>query len=466
MRSPHAHARITAIDAREALALPGVHAVLTYRDAPQQTFSTARHENVSDDPLDTRVLDDTMRFIGQRVAAVVADSEALAEKACRLVRVSYEVLPAVFDPLDALKPDAPVLHRYDGHFHNSTHEEHPRRPNVVGELHGEVGSLKAELAVADITYEATFETQRMQHVALETHAAIGWLDQSQRLCMRSSTQTPFLTRRMLSDLFELPLDKVHCETGRVGGGFGGKQEMLVEDIVALAVLHCRAPVQLELTREEQFTATTTRHPMRINVKLGATREGILTAIGLDVISNTGAYGNHGPGVLFHGCTESVANYRCANKRLDGVAVVTNTVPAGAFRGYGISQTGFAMESAMEELARRLDLDPIEFRRRNVVQPGEPMISFEEMPSDLEYESYGVGECLDLVQRALLMTRRSDRRAGPSDAAWHSPRRTPFPPADSSATPALHLRRGMSMVVLCVCLRGLLRFPTHAAKGAS
>ncbi|MEA2832571.1 MAG: putative selenate reductase molybdopterin-binding subunit [Methylobacteriaceae bacterium] len=400
LRSPHAHARIVAVDGSEALALPGVRAVLTHLDAPQQQFSTARHENLTDDPFDTRVLDDTMRFIGQRVAAIVADTEALAEKACNLVHVAYELLPAVLDPEDALKPDAPVLQQYDGYFHNHTGEDYPRRPNVVAELHGEFGSLEAGLATADVTYEGIFETQRTQHVALETHAAIGWLDGAGRLCIRSSTQTPFLTRRILSDLFELPFDKVRCETGRVGGGFGGKQEMLVEDLVGLAVLRCRAPVQLELTREEQFTATTTRHPMRIKVKLGATRDGTLTAIGMDVLSNTGAYGNHGPGVLFHGCGESVGNYRCLNKRVDGVAVVTNTVPAGAFRGYGISQTGFAMESAIEELARRLDLDPIEFRRRNVVRDGEPLISFEDMPPDLEHGSYGVDQCLDMVEHAM------------------------------------------------------------------
>jgi CO/xanthine dehydrogenase Mo-binding subunit len=397
LRSPHAHARITAIDGRAALALPGVRAVLTHLDAPQQKFSTARHENLTDDPFDTRVLDDTVRFIGQRVAAIVAETEALAEKACGLVEVTYEVLPAVLDPVDALKPDAPVLQEYEGYFHNHTGEDHPRRSNVVAELHGEFGSLEAGLAAADVTYEGSFVTQRTQHVALETHAAIGWLDEAGRLCIRSSTQTPFLTRRILSDLFELPFDKVHCEAGRVGGGFGGKQEMLVEDLVALAVIRCQAPVQLELTREEQFAATTTRHPMRINVKLGATRDGILTAIGLDVLSNTG---NHGPGVLFHGCGESVGNYRCPNKRVDGVAVVTNTVPAGAFRGYGISQTGFAMESAIEELARRLDLDPIEFRRRNVVKDGEPLISFEDMPPDLEHGSYGVDQCLHLVDQAM------------------------------------------------------------------
>ena len=157
-------------------------------------------------------------------------------------------------------------------------------------------------------------------MALETHAAIGWLDDGGRLCLRATTQTPFLTRRALCALFDLPPGQVHIEAGRMGGGFGGKQEMLVEDIVALAVLRCRAPVQLELTREEQFSASTTRHPMRIKVTLGATCDGVLTAIGMEVLSNTGAYGNHGRGVLFHACGESVAVYRCPNKRVDGYAV--------------------------------------------------------------------------------------------------------------------------------------------------
>jgi putative selenate reductase molybdopterin-binding subunit len=377
LRSPHAHARILAIDATAALALPGVRAVLTHDDAPQHRFSTARHEHDDADPADTRVLDDTVRFIGQRVAAVVAETEAAAEEGCNLLRVSYEVLPAVFDPAEARAAPA----------------------NLVAELHGGIGDLAAGLAAADVTYEASFETQRTQHVALETHAAIGWLDDAGRLRLRSSTQTPFLTRRALCALFDLPPDRVRVEAGRVGGGFGGKQEMLVEDIVALAVLRVGAPVRLELTREEQFCATTTRHPMQIKVRLGATRDGVLTAIGIEVLSNTGAYANHAKGVLSHACGEAVAVYRCPNKWVDGHVVTTNTVPAGAFRGYGLPQTGFAIESAMDELARRLELDPIALRRINIVRPGDPMITFEMTP-DVEFGSYGLDQCLTLVERAL------------------------------------------------------------------
>ena len=189
--------------------------------------------------------------------------------------------------------------------------------------------------------------------------------------MRSSTQTPFLTRRALCTLFDLDPAAVRVYCDRVGGGFGGKQEMLVEDIVALATLRTGRPVKLEFTREEQFIGATTRHPMKIRVKAGVRRDGTLTALAMHIVSNTGAYGNHGAGVLHHACGESIGVYRCPNKKVDGYAVYTNTVPSGAFRGYGLSQANFAVESAMDELARGIGMDPFALRRRNIVRPGDP-----------------------------------------------------------------------------------------------
>jgi CO/xanthine dehydrogenase Mo-binding subunit len=203
---------------------------------------------------------------------------------------------------------------------------------------------------------------------------------------------------------------------RVGGGFGGKQEMLTEDVVALAVLRLGRPVQLEFTREEQFTAATTRHPMRITVQAGARADGTLTALAIQTVANTGAYGNHAGGVLMHSCGESVSLYRCPNKKIDGWSVYTNTVPAGAFRGYGLSQSAFAVESALDELARKLDIDPAEFRRRNVIRPGDPLISISDEPDDVQIASYGLDECLDLVQAALASGRGEPAPAGPG---WQS-----------------------------------------------
>jgi putative selenate reductase molybdopterin-binding subunit len=410
LRSPHAYARIKSIGKDDALAVSGVRAVLTFEDAPEKLYSTARHEDESGDPDDTAMLDRVVRFVGQRVAAVVAESEAAAEAGCRKVSVDYELLPAVFDPEEAMRPGAPIIHDKGPESRISN----PQR-NIASEVHGHVGSVEEGFAQADVVYEGTYITQRVQHAHLETHCAIGWLDKEERLNIRTSSQTPFLTRRALAALFDLDPAKVRVFCERMGGGFGAKQEMLVEDIVALAVLKTGQPVKLEFTREEQFIGSTTRHPMRVRMKAGAKRDGRLTAMEMHVISNTGAYGNHGPGVLFHACGESFGVYRCDNKKIDAFAVYTNTVPAGAFRGYGLPQTNFAVESAMDELARRIGMDPIEFRARNVVQPGDPMISTgSDEGHDVEYGSYGLDQCLTLVKDAI------DRGGGlpaPASADW-------------------------------------------------
>lgn len=399
LRSPHAHARIVAIDTAAARAVPGVVAVLTHADAPPRRFSTARHEDPRDDAADTRVLDPILRFVGQRVAAVVAETEAAAEAGCRALTVTYEVRPALLDPDLALLPEAPRVHDpRDGPGEGAPPRD--RHPNLAAEVHGAVGDVEAGFAAADFVYDETFQSQRLQHAAMETHASIGWRADDGRLTIRTSSQVPFLTRDALCDLFGLERDAVRVVCGRVGGGFGGKQEMLTEDLVALAVLRTGRPVRWELTRREQFAATTTRHPMRVAVKVGAKRDGTLTAISLDVLSDTGAYGNHAGGVIHHGCNEVLAAYVCPNKRVDGRAVYTHTVPAGAFRGYGLSQTIFALESALDEVARGLGLDPFALRRRNAVKPGDAMVSNSLEPHDVVFGSYGLDQCLTLVEAAL------------------------------------------------------------------
>ena len=396
LRSPHPHARVVAIDRATALAVPGVVAVLAHEDAPDVLFSTGRHEIESDDPFDTRVLDTVMRFQGQRVALVVAESEAAAEAGCRALGVDYQILPAVFDPEAAMSSGAPLLHAdKDGRC-----GIHDASRNVVAEFHSEIGDVDAGFAEADALHEATYRTQRVQHAHLETHCAIAWIDGDDRLVVRTSTQVPFLTRRALARVLGLSDERVRVFCERVGGGFGGKQEMLVEDVAALAALRTGRPVKLELTREEQFTATTTRHPIAVRVKIGARRDGRLTAIALRAVSNTGAYGNHAGGVLHHGCGESIAVYDIPAKSVDGYAVYTNEVPAGAFRGYGLSQLIFAVESAVDELARQLGIDPFEMRRRNVIRPGDLMIGTSTDQGDVEYGSYGLDQCLTLVEAAL------------------------------------------------------------------
>ncbi|MEV1045973.1 molybdopterin-dependent oxidoreductase [Streptomyces sp. NPDC049916] len=399
LRSPHPHARIVAIDTAAALRVPGVHLVLTHHDAPERLYSTARHEHPTEDPDDTRLLDDTVRYIGQRVAAVVADSEAAAEEGCRRVEVTYEQLRYVTDPEEAMAPGAPVIHD-KGPASRIARPEN----NVVGEVHGEIGSVADGFAEADVVHEASFRTQRVQHGSLETHGAVAWYEQgedgTERLTVRSSTQTPFLTRRALCALFDLELKQVRVLAGRVGGGFGGKQEMIVEDIVALAVMRLRRPVKLEYTRAEQFYGATTRHPFSVRVRAGARADGTLTALELRVVADTGAYGNHGPAVMFHSVGESMAVYRAPHKKVDAFSVYTNSVPAGAFRGYGLGQVVFAVESVMDELARRTGVDPLVFRERNIIGPGEHMVSPGGEEEDLEIASYGLDQCLQVVRNAI------------------------------------------------------------------
>jgi putative selenate reductase molybdopterin-binding subunit len=410
--SPHAHARITAIDTAAARALPGVVAVLTHADAPRKRFSTARHEHRTDDPDDTRVLDDVVRFVGQRVAAVVAESAEIADAALALIDVTYDPLPAVLDPEAARRPGAPLLHPELG---PEDRVAEPHR-NVLAGLHAGIGGdPDAALAASAVTVNGTWRTGRVAHAQLETHGAIGWMDDDGRLVIRASTQVPFLARDELAHLFDLPRERVRVHAARLGGGFGGKQEVFAEDLVALAVLTTGRPVAYEFSRPDEFRRAALRHPFRVEVSLGADADGRLTAMKLDVLSDTGAYGNHGIGVLFHSVSESVNVYRCPVKRVDAEAVYTNTVPSGAFRGYGLGQVILAVESAMDMLAQELDVDPFELRRRNAVRSGDPLLTvFEEPEADLRWGSYGLDQCLDLAQDAL---RRGNGVTAP--AGWRT-----------------------------------------------
>ncbi|SOD71128.1 CO/xanthine dehydrogenase Mo-binding subunit [Jatrophihabitans sp. GAS493] len=406
LRSPHASAWIRSIDTSAATAIPGVHLVLTYADAPERHFSSARHENPDEDPQDTLLLDRHVRFKGQRVAAVVAESLAIADQACAAISVDYELREAVFDPESATAPGAPLLHPGKGpekFVADSTR-------NLAADIHSHLGDVEAGFAAATAIYENTFAIHRVQHVHLETHGAIAWTE-GDRLVVRTSSQTPFLTRDALAKLLGLSREKVRVFVERVGGGFGGKQEMFVEELVGLAALRLDRPVQLEFTREEQFIATSTRHPMRISVRLGADADGLLTAMQVSTVSNAGAYGNHSTGVLFHSCGEAISLYNCTNKKVDAVAVYTNTLPAGAFRGYGVSQMAFAVDSAIDELARGMGIDPIEFRLRNVVRAGDELHAIEGELEDVSIGSYGLPDCIDLVQTALASGRGEVAPAG-------------------------------------------------------
>lgn len=420
LRSPHAHARIVAIDDSAALALPGVHAVLHYQNTRRVKYSSGGQSWPNPYPWDQVSFDDKVRHVGDRVAAVAADTEAIAVEACRLIEVTYQVLPAVFDERDALAAGAPVIHD---------------EPDSVGILDADrnlsthVGGattrdMDAALARAGRVFEQTFHVHQVQPCPIEPHITIGWLDPDERLVLRSSTQVPFHARRMLAPLLGLPVKRIRVIKPRIGGGFGSKQEVLIEDIVGHLVLATRRPVRLELTREEELTCSRTRHAQTLTFRTGVDDGGRLVAQDLRVVANTGPYGAHGFTVQSVTGLRGLSSYNCPAKRYDCDVAYTNRPVAGAFRGYGAPQAIFALECHMDDIARALGEDPIEFRRKNWVRAGDPMdiaprLSERGATEDIadadlpRVSSCGTEECVAQGRAAIGWDRRHD-------PAWRQP----------------------------------------------
>lgn len=374
LHSPVAHARIKSINTSKAKALPGVAAVLTWQDIPRVVYSTAGQSDPIPGPLDTFSLDNKVRFVGDRVAFVAAESEAIAEQALRLIEVEYEPLPSLLDPTLAMQPDAPILH--DEPEYVNFAESNPAR-NLAAEIRIDIGSVEKGFKEADFIIEGDYVVPKVQQAHIEPHVVVTYWDEDDRLVIRTSTQVPFHVRRMLSPVLQLPVKQIRVIKPRIGGGFGGKQEVLIEDVAAHLTIATKRPVRLEYTRDEEFIAARSRHPMRIHMKTGIKRDGTITANEMYALSDTGAYGCHALTVTGNTGHKAMALYvgdgeyrKSPNIRFYADVVYTNTPPAGAYRGYGVPQGYWAVERHMEKIARQLGLDPIEFRLKNTVRAGE------------------------------------------------------------------------------------------------
>jgi putative selenate reductase molybdopterin-binding subunit len=374
LRSPHAHARVKKIDTSKATEFKGVAAVLTWQDIPRVIYSTAGQSDPIPGPLDSFSLDHKVRFVGDRVAMVAAETPEIAEKALSLIDVEYEILDAILDSRQAMDTGAPRIHD-EPEFVNFA-DSNPAR-NLAAEIRIDIGDVEKGFNEADEIFEAEYEVPKVQQAHIEPHVCVTYWDEDDRLVIRTSTQVPFHVRRMLAPVLNLPVKRIRVIKPRIGGGFGGKQEVLMEDVPAHLTIATGRPVIYEYTREEEFTGARSRHPMKIKMKTGIKRDGTITANEMYALSDTGAYGCHALTVTGNTGHKAMALYvgdgeyrKSPNIRFYADVVYTNTPPAGAFRGYGVPQGYWPVERHMEKIARALRLDPIEFRLKNAIRPGE------------------------------------------------------------------------------------------------
>lgn len=365
LRSPHAFAKITKIDVSRARALPGVACVFTWEDIPRRVYTSAGQGYPEPSPYDMVLLDNIVRYAGDEVALVAAENEDIALQAVKLITVEYEVLSPVLDPHDSMKPGASVIHPEPDCEIKIPVPYHPEK-NQCAEVNAEIGHPDAAMKSADIQLEGTYFSHLASHAAIEPHCSISWLDPNGRLTVVATTQVPFHARRKLSQLFDLPFRNVRVIKPRLGGGFGGKQDIVTEPYAALVTLKTGRPAKYRMTRSEVFTSGRFRHSMYMNAKVGVSKDGKIKAYDLYALSNTGAYGSQGLTVTCMVGCRTLALFTCPDMRFTADIVYTNTPIPAAYRGYGGTQGIFATVCAMDEAADQLGMDPMDFYLKNII----------------------------------------------------------------------------------------------------
>lgn len=376
LHSPYAFAKIKSIDTSKAEKLQGVECILTYKDVPNVRFTLAGQSYPEPSPYDRLILEKIVRYVGDEVAIVAAVDEQTAVKAMKLIKVDYEVLEPVLDFEQAIDHSSVVHPEDDVHCNFDIGMNKDR--NIVSSYKLEAGNVEAELSQCDVVVEGTYYTQAQAHAMMETYRAFSYMDHAGRLVLISSTQIPFHVRRKLARSLNIPASKIRVIKPRIGGGFGGKQTVAVEPFVAAITLKTGKPALLVYDRKETFCSTTSRHAMRLTVKLGADKDGFIRVVDIQGLSDTGAYGEHASTVFSVVGDKTLPLYNKTKAvRFMGDVVYTNKLPAGAFRGYGATQGTFALESTVNRLADKLNMDPTEIRLKNLIQQGESCLTYKD-----------------------------------------------------------------------------------------
>ena len=394
-RSTVAHAHIRRIDATRALALPGVKAVLTHENVPRVLHYGSPHPRAASCTQDQYILDHKVRYWGEAVAAVAAVSEEIAEEALALIEVDYDELPVLTSTDAAEAPGAPLIHDLG-----------PGGNLVMPPARIARGDIERGFAAADLIVEGVYEGGRPTPAYMEPNACLCHCDEHGKLTVHISTQTAFMVRGILAEVLGLPLSHVRVLVDHMGGGFGAKQDLFqAEFLCALLAKQARRPVMMEFTRKETFLGGRSRHPVRVWLKQGFKRDGTITARQAELVYNSGAYGSHGPGVTIVGTTALTSLYRCDNVALVGRCVYTNAPIAGAYRGYGVVQSYFALDIQMDEAAERLGLDPAALKLKNAVREGDLA------PSGHPLVGHGLEDCIrrGMLEVGWSTTRRPARR---------------------------------------------------------
>ncbi len=350
LRSPHTHARIVSIDTSAAQTMEGVEGIITCADVPgEDGFGVF----VNDQPIMAR---GKVRYVGEAVAAVAADDPLIARRAADAIKVVYDILPSVFDPDEAMRAGAPVLHDY-------------APDNVTKHIPIRVGDIEKGFAESDLVVEETYTTQAIEHAYLEPEAGLAYVDHDGVVTIVSPDQNVTHHRHMLARIIAKPVSKVRFIMSPVGGGFGGKEDMIYQGMLALLAMKTQRPVRLVFTREESIISTAKRHPSRTTLRMGLLRDGHIRALAMKMICDGGAYGLSTEGVMRKAAILAAGPYVIPNVKVDTYGIYTNNTPSGAFRSFGALQTAFATESHLDICAERLGLDPFQIRRINAMRDG-------------------------------------------------------------------------------------------------